>query len=70
MHVYVDGAWHRRLPDLSRTACGLKFNSQFSRLRREELKHPMRRCCFTEVEIAEADKSETAQFEAAENEEE
>jgi hypothetical protein len=31
------GGWHRRTPDLSETACGVPFHSEFGNLRREQL---------------------------------
>ena len=31
------GGWHRRTPDLSETACGVPFHSQFGVPRREQL---------------------------------
>lgn len=62
MHVYHEGAWHRRTPDLKTTACGKPFHSEFCRTRREELTHPMSRCCFTEHEVEQADKKLAASF--------
>lgn len=53
--VMVEGAWHRRLPDLSSTACGLAYPSQFCPLRSEMLVAPLCFICFTAVEIARAD---------------
>jgi hypothetical protein len=57
VHVIVDGLWHRRSPGLGTTACGLPFHSQFSKVRPEQLVHPMSRdCrCFTDHELAIAD---------------
>jgi hypothetical protein len=57
MHVSHDGQWHRRLPDLSGTACGETYHAQFSPLRRECLQHPLCRLCFTRVEIDRADEN-------------
>lgn len=64
MHVYYNGEWHRRTPDLQTTACGRRFNSQFSRLRREELTHPLARCCFTDHEIEKADEKKKLEDQA------
>jgi hypothetical protein len=58
VHVYVESTWHRRLPDLSATSCGSRYHSQFSPVRREELKHPLCRGCFTPLELARADAAE------------
>jgi hypothetical protein len=58
MHVLHAGAWHRRLPDLTATSCGARYHSQFSPVRREELKHPLCRGCFTPLELARADAAE------------
>jgi hypothetical protein len=57
MQVYVDGAYHRRTPDLATTACGVPYHSEFSKPRREELTHPLSRdCgCFTPFELTRAD---------------
>lgn len=51
MQVNVLGQWHRRLPDLSATACGVPFNSQFTAPRREELTGELCGECFTEHEL-------------------
>jgi len=66
MQVMHEGAWHRRLPDLSATACGSKIHSQFTPPRREELTHPLCPTCHTPFELALADK---AQLEAEEKSE-
>lgn len=58
MQVLHSGAWHRRLPDLSATSCGARYHSQFAPVRREELKHPLCRGCFTPFELARADAAE------------
>ena len=50
MHVYLDGAWHRRLPDLSATACEAHILTQFAPLRREELSGDLCETCFTSGE--------------------
>lgn len=55
MQTNVLGVWHRRLPDLSATSCGMPFNSQFSPVRREELRHPLCPDCFTAFELRKAD---------------
>lgn len=54
MQTNVLGVWHRRLPDLSATSCGMPFNSQFSPVRREELTHPLCPDCFTSFELRRA----------------
>lgn len=66
MQVYVDGAYHRRTPDLATTACGLPVHSEFTNARREELTHPLsRECgCFTPFELSKADDTEAKKFEA------
>jgi hypothetical protein len=60
VHVIVDGLWHRRSPGLGTTACGLPFHSQFSKVRPEQLVHPLSRdCqCFTRFELALADEKQ------------
>lgn len=58
VHVLHSGLWHRRLPDLSATACGATYHSQFAPVRREELKHPLCPTCFTPLELARADADE------------
>lgn len=65
MQVLHDGAWHRRLPDLSATACGSKYHSQFSPSRREELRHPLCETCHTPIEVALADKADLDETEGA-----
>jgi len=55
MQVHHEGDWHRRTPDLATTACGLPVHSQFAPVRREELRHPLCRTCFTPFELAKAD---------------
>ncbi len=67
MHVYVDGQWHRRTPDLRATACGVLFHGGYCSLRREELKGPLCPVCFTPFEIAKA--VERADIERREHEE-
>ena len=58
MQVYRDGAWHRRTPDLSRTADGDPITTQFAPLRREVLEGRLcERGCFTPFELAEAAKA-------------
>lgn len=64
MQVLHEGAWHRRLPDLSATACGSRYHSGFTPVRREELKHPLCTTCHTSVELGLADKAELEQLEA------
>lgn len=54
MHVYVEGCWHRRMPDLSATACDVRYNAQFAPTRREELVGDMCGKCFTQPELARA----------------
>ena len=56
MQVHVDGAYHRRIPTLSHTACEKPIHSQFADTRREELCHPLcREGCFTPFELRIAD---------------
>lgn len=55
VHVRVLGLWHRRKPNLSATACGIKYHAQFCDLRREELTHPLCPECFTASEVGDAD---------------
>ena len=62
VQILHDGAWHRRLPDLSATACGARYHSQFSPARREQLKHPLCSTCHTPLELAIADKAELDNF--------
>lgn len=57
MQVLTDGAYHRRTPNLSHTACGLVIQTQYSPLRREELAGMLCRSCFTAFELAIADKT-------------
>lgn len=55
-HVNVLGLWHRRTPDLSATACGIPFHSQFVGTRPAELKQAELMCtdCFTGHEMRRA----------------
>ncbi len=52
MQIYVNGAWHRRTPDLKTTACGEVFHSQFAKARPESCVGEMCRVCFTAYELA------------------
>ncbi len=66
MQVLVEGAYHRRTPDLDLTACGLhRIHSGFCPLRREVLEHPLSRdCgCFTPYELTKADEAERKKYE-------
>lgn len=54
MHVLIDGERHRRLPDLSHTACALRIQSQFYRVLPEELAGRLCVLCFTAFEISQA----------------
>ncbi len=55
-----DGAaWHRLMPDHTRTACGVKFNVRTSSVRREALTEPLCGRCFTQEERDEAARSVT-----------
>lgn len=49
-----DGAWHRRTPDLSMTACGLPLQRLGQALRVETYggHQPLCRTCFTPFELA------------------
>lgn len=61
MQVAVLGRWHRRTPDLSATACGILYHSQFAPTRREELCGALCSDCFTKFELSlgkERDKKE------------
>lgn len=62
MHVFHEGRWHRRMPDLSATSCDEQYNSQFAPLRREELTHPLCPRCFTAAELARADAKRAKEF--------
>lgn len=55
MQVYVEGAWHRRMPDLSETACELRIDSQRSPVRRNELRGDLCPICHTAAEMERAD---------------
>lgn len=50
VHVYVDGEWHRRTPDLHHTACALEIASQRCNLRPEQLVGDLCSICFTAFE--------------------
>jgi len=66
MQVHVEGAYHRRTPDLAMTACGHhRIAGEFCPTRREELKHPLSRdCgCFTPFELSIADAAEAKEYE-------
>lgn len=53
MHVHLEGAWHRRTPDMSHSACELVIDGQRCALRREELAGQLcTRGCFTRFELA------------------
>ena len=54
MHVYVEGCWHRRMPDLSATSCDVQYNAQFAPTRREELVGELCSDCFTPAELVRA----------------
>lgn len=54
MHVYVDGEWHRRTPDLHHTACALRVHLHRAPLRREVLEGALCSICFTDFERSEA----------------
>lgn len=58
MQVLVNGSYHRRLPNLSATACGTRYHAQFAPTRREQLRHPLCSTCHTPLELALADKAE------------
>ncbi len=51
MQVLIEGKHHRRLPDLSMTACGEKIDTQRAPLRRESLTGPLCPDCFTPLEL-------------------
>jgi hypothetical protein len=50
MQVYIE-KWHRRIPTLSHTACGLRIDGQRNRVRREELTEALCPDCFTGYEL-------------------
>lgn len=54
MQVYKDAHWHRRMPDLATTACGIPIHSQFDPIRREEICVPLCSACFTQFELERA----------------
>ncbi len=56
MQVLIEGAHHRRTPDLKHTACGELIQTQYSPLRREELSGRLCPKCFTTFELAVAEK--------------
>jgi hypothetical protein len=45
VHVLHNGERHRRLPDLSGTSCGQRYQSQFTPVLREELTHEKGQLC-------------------------
>jgi hypothetical protein len=63
MQVLMQGAWHRRKPNLARTACDQPINSQFSPLRREALIDPLCSVCFTESERQDAAEATAREYE-------
>ncbi len=66
MQVLHDGAWHRRTPDLSSTACGDPLHSQYSPLRRETLDGASDGAlcdrCHTEFELNKYEESRKAKM--------
>lgn len=54
MQVYKDSSWHRRMPDLATTACGIPIHSQFDPVRREEICLPLCSECFSKFELNRA----------------
>ena len=54
MQVYKGTHWHRRMPDLATTACGIPIHSQFDPVRREEICVPLCSLCFTQFELDRA----------------
>lgn len=69
MQVYTMGKWHRRTPDLSHTACGLRIDSQRCPVRREELSGDLcagdaeRDPCFTTFELVLAGSANRKDYE-------
>jgi hypothetical protein len=63
VHVMHSGLWHRRLPDMSATACGERYHSQFAPVRREVLEHPLCPGCFVPLELARADAADVEKYE-------
>lgn len=55
MQVHHNGAWHRRTPDLARTACGDRLHTAFTPVRHETLTAVGDLCetCFTPFELGE-----------------
>ncbi len=51
MQTYVQGAWHRRMPDLSETSCGQSIDSPRAPVRRNELRGDLCPICHTEREL-------------------
>lgn len=54
MQVYKGAHWHRRMPDLATTACGVPIHSQFDPVRREEICLPLCTECFSKYELHRA----------------
>ena len=52
MQVLILGRYHRRTPDLSHTACGIPFHSEFTPPRREQYGGTLCPECFTTFELA------------------
>lgn len=50
MQVYIE-KWHRRIPTLSHTVCGLRIDGERNRVRREELTADLCPDCFTAYEL-------------------
>jgi hypothetical protein len=72
MQVQVDGAWHRRTPDLRETACGEPIHSEFAATRREVLTMEgggLCETCHTPHEIRRAAENDAAAVEATAEEE-
>ncbi len=55
MQILHEGRYHRRLSDLSRTACGERYHSEFAPPRAEVLIHPLCWLCFTAFELGQAE---------------
>lgn len=45
MQAFVNGAWHRKMPDVAETPCAVQFVLAPTRTRREKLTHREGRLC-------------------------
>ena len=63
MQVYVNGRWHRRMPDLQKTACDVVVDSPRSPVRRPELAGDLCPACHHAAELARAAENNQKDFE-------